>query len=320
MTLKDVAKRANVSVSTASKALRQSFDVSEATRRRVLAAAQTLGYFHEKKKVLAENHRPDSWMFAVLCPEVISPRYSAAVHAIAAAAKAAGCKTVIYNTGFDRTEIRATAQMCVDNPHIDAVLSLTDLHDFTPSPTVPIVVFAEQASSTCSTVHVDLSAALSALRDKYADAAVTIVGEQLTRSYRRQMLPWLTCDEVIGRGRYDQAGADAAAQLLTRPTLPDLIICTYDEIAYGLIAHLTAHGVAIPNDTEVVAINNSYASKWVHGGVSAIAFDYGDVFDAVIRDIVCDLQQKQITPRHRRVTTRFVERNTTKPPSLSTTP
>lgn len=311
MTLHEVAKRANVSVSTASKALRNSFDVSESTRQRVFLAAQELGYFGEKKKVAAENHRPDGWTFAVLCPEVISPRYSAAVQAIAAAAKAAGCHTVIYNTGFDHAETLAIAQSCIDDPRIDAVLSLASLTDLAAT-TVPVVTFTEQASAIYSAVHIDLGTAFGAIRDKYAGRTVTIAGEQLTRNYRQQIAPWLACDEVVGRGRYDEAGADAAAQLLARPALPDLIICTYDEIAYGLIAHLTAHGVAIPKDTEVIAINNSYASQWVHGGVSAVAFDYGDVFQALINDMVHDLQQKQVTPRHRRVTTRFVERNTTK--------
>ncbi len=311
MTLKEVAKRANVSVSTASKALRRSFDVSENTRRRVFEAAQALGYFHEKKKVATGNRRPDGWTFAVLCPEVISPRYSAAVQEIAAAAKAARCNTVIYNTGFDRAEILAIAQGCVDDPRIDAVLSLASLTDLAAT-TVPVVTFTEQASAIYSTVHIDLSTAFGAIRDKYAGRTVTIAGEQLTRNYRHQMQTWFRCDEVVGRGRYDEAGADAAAQLLARSTLPDLIICTYDEIAYGLIAHLTAHGVAIPEKVEVIAINNSYASEWVHGGVSAVAFDYGDVFQAVINDVVHDLQQKQVTPRHRRVTTRFIERNTTK--------
>lgn len=312
MTLKEVAKRANVSVSTASKALRNSFDVAESTRRRVLAAAQETGYFHEKKRVAAENHRPDSWTFAVLCPEVISPRYSAAVQAIAAAAKAAECKTVIYNTGFDCDEICATAQACIDDPHIDAVLSLSVLHGLTPSATVPIVAFSEQESSPFSTVHIDLATALSAIREKYTDASVTIAGEQLTHGYYRQMQSWFDCDEAVGGGRYDQAGADAAEQLLARPALPDLIICTYDEIAYGLIAHLTAHGITIPQDTEVIAINNSYASEWVHGGISAVAFDYGDVFAEVIRDAVHDLQHKQLRPRRYRVISRFVERSTTK--------
>ncbi len=311
MTLKDVAKRANVSVSTASKALRQSFDVSASTRQRVLEAAQSLGYFHEKKKVAAGNHRPDGWTFAVLCPEVISPRYSAAVQAIAAAAKAAGCNTVIYNVGFDYAEVCAIAEACVDDPRIDAILSLATLREFIPAPTVPVVVFAEQAAAACSTVHIDLDTAFCAIRDKYAGCTVTVAGEQLTRKYRRQIAPWLSCDEVIGCGRYDEAGADAAAQLLARPALPDLIICTYDEIAYGLIAHLTAHGVEIPRDTEVIAINNSYASHWVHGGVSAVAFDYGDVFEAVVRDVIHDLQQKKVTPHHWRVATRFIERNTT---------
>ncbi|MBE6757397.1 MAG: LacI family transcriptional regulator [Ruminococcaceae bacterium] len=310
MTLKDVAKRANVSVSTASKALRNSFDVSESTRLRVVEAAQALGYFHEKKKVTAENHRPNGWTFAVLCPEVISPRYSAAVQEIAAAVKNAGCNTVIYNTGFDQEEVHAIARACVDDPRIDAVLSLAELRNFTA--TVPVVVFSEQASPTCSTVHIDLDSALSAIRDKYDGISTVVAGEQLTRNYRRQIQSWLPCDEIIGRGRYDQAGADAAAQLLKRPSLPDLIICTYDEIAYGLIAHLTDHGVVIPHDTEVIAINNSYASRWVHDGVSAVSFDYGDVFQEVVRDVIADLQQKRVTPRHRCVSSRFIERNTTK--------
>ena len=125
MTLKKVAELANVSVSTASKALKNSFDVSEETRRRVIAAAEQCGYFGEKKKVASENRKSSELTIAVVCPEVISPYYSAIIESITTAANKLCYDVVIYNASFDKERYKKILASCFKNRGTDAVINLS---------------------------------------------------------------------------------------------------------------------------------------------------------------------------------------------------
>ncbi len=312
MTLKEVAKRANVSVSTASKALKGSYDVAEETRRHVLLAAQEVGYFHKKKQITLVNHHPDGWYLAILSPEVASPFYNDITQRVTAAAKAAGCQVMIFETGFHAEEINAVARDCVNNPHINAIISFSRVKEELATDTVPIITLSPSRRFT----HIDtsISDALSTVREMYPDdISVAIVGESLTTGRQQEIARYFPhAVTIAGRNRYDIAGQQAADRLLAMPTLPQLVFCTYDEIAYGLIDRLKTQGIRIPEDVEVIGINDSYSSQWVHGGLSSIAFDYGTLFDEVIRDTIFDLQHLGFHVRHYRVNTRFVRRNSTK--------
>ena len=313
MTLQDVANRASVSLSTASKALKGSYDVSEETRRRVMEAARELGYFRKKKQLTLTNHLPGGWCIAILSPEIASPYYNSITQMLTQAAKEQGCQVLFFETGFDESTVHAIARECVDNPRINAIISFSSIKDELATDTVPIITMGT-SSRRFTQIETSLDDALSAIQEAYpADISVAIVGEQLTAQRHqiiRRYFPHATI--LSGCDRYDVAGQQAADKLLAMPTLPRLVFCTYDEIAYGLIDRLTQKGVRIPEDIEVIGINDSYSSQWVHGGLSTIAFDYGDVFQDVIRDIARDLQYLGFHVRHYQVHSRFVRRKTTK--------
>ena len=312
MTLQDVANRASVSVSTASKALKGSYDVSEETRRRVMAAAHELGYFRKKKQLTLTNHLPGGWCIAILSPEIASPYYNTITQKLTQAAKEQGCQVLFFETGFDKNTVHTIARTCVDDPRINAIISFSQIQEELATDTVPIITMCPSRRFT--QIETLLDDALTAIQAAYpASVSVAVVGEQLTAQRHqiiRRYFPHATI--LSGCDRYDVAGQQAADKLLAMPALPRLVFCTYDEIAYGLIDRLTQKGIRIPEDIEIIGINDSYSSQWVHGGLSTIAFDYGDVFQDVIRDITRDLQYLGFHVRYYQVHSRFVRRKTTK--------
>jgi len=311
-TLKEVAQRASVSVSTASKALKGSYDVAEETRNRVLAVAKEVGYFKEKKRVTLENHHPDGWCIAILTPEISSPFYNTVAQMLTTAAKECGCRVMLFETGFDEETVDAVAHECVINPRINAIISFCHIKEALATNATPIIT--THPSHRFTQIDIALDNALAAIREQYPrDTSVAVVSELLTASRQRDVkLHFPQAITLSTNKRYDEAGVQAADKLLAMPSLPQLVFCAYDEIAYGLIDRLNANGVRVPEDVEVIGINDSYSSQWVHGGLSTIAFDYGDVFCQVIRDIVHDLQHLGFYMRHYRVNSRFVPRRTTK--------
>lgn len=312
VSLKEVARRASVSVSTASKALKGSYDVAEETRNRVLAVAKEIGYFNEKKRVTLENHRPDGWCIAILTPEISSPFYNTIAQELTTAAKECGCQVMLFETGFDDEIVHTIARDCVDNPRINSIISFCSIREELATNTAPIIT--THPSHRFTQIDITLNDALAAIRERYPnDTTVAVVGELLTASRQRDVkLHFPKAITLSTNKRYDEAGVQAADKLLALPSLPQLVFCAYDEIAYGLIDRLNEQGVRVPEDVEVIGINDSYSSRWVHGGLSTVAFDYGDVFRRVIRDIIHDLQHSGFYMRHYRVSSRFVPRRTTK--------
>lgn len=99
VTLSAVAAASEVSVSAASLAIRGEEGVSEATRARVLAAAEKLGYRPAvRSRVLRPSTRP---VLAVLLNDLSSPYNHDVVSGIEAAAEAAGSSTTLAHGGKD---------------------------------------------------------------------------------------------------------------------------------------------------------------------------------------------------------------------------
>ena len=314
MNLKKVAEIANVSVSTASKALKNSFDVSEETRRRVISAAEKCGYFSEKKKVSAENKKSTELAIAVLCPEVISPYYSTMVESISAAANGFGYSVIVYNIGFDKAHCRQVLASCFDDTKIDAVINLSAALETEQECRVPYVELTKNSSSYFSNIDTELKEAFCLLKEQNPHwQRVCFASEGLTGGKEELFLQIFPSAEIIvGSGRFEEAGESTANKLLAKETLPEAVVCAYDEIAYGLIATFEKNGISVPEDIEVVGINDIRTSRWFFGGLSTISFNYEDLFTEILADITEDLKNKKVTPRKYVTNPTLIKRGTTK--------
>ena len=76
MTHKKIAEIANVSVSTVSKALSGSKEVSEELADEIKRIALETGYFKKKNERKLGYINPDSIRVTIICPEIISIFYS----------------------------------------------------------------------------------------------------------------------------------------------------------------------------------------------------------------------------------------------------
>ncbi len=73
---------ANVSLSTVSKALSGSKEISDELRQNIIQIAKEMGYFEEKRKRKIEYSKSDAITIAVICPEIISLFYAGEITAI----------------------------------------------------------------------------------------------------------------------------------------------------------------------------------------------------------------------------------------------
>lgn len=98
-TIRDVARRAGVAISTASAALNRSAPVSAALLARVQEAARDIGYVpHGGAQSL---RRGRSSLIGVVVPSIANPHFALTAQVIEGACLRAGCLSVVYSSGQD---------------------------------------------------------------------------------------------------------------------------------------------------------------------------------------------------------------------------
>lgn len=314
-TLKKIAKIANCSVSTVSRAINNCLDVSEQTRAHILKIAREQGYFQAKKYIKAENRKKNQFNIAIICPEIESSFYSGMLLHITKEVSRLNARCVIYNYSFDSPELEKLLNICQDEMNIDAIICLENPKELSHKSNIPLIFLGENERFT--SIAFDVANGLRSFFEdieKGNSKSVCFIGEALTKKREEVFMqavsdfPSLSHYSYSSPFRFEEAGRDGARFLL-QGELPDAIVCAYDEIALGLIEQLSKSGVKAPDDLRVLGINDIPTSKYCFGGLSTIAFDVEKISE-VIRDLINGLKNNNYEVCQYIITSKFIKRNT----------
>jgi len=102
ITIKDVAKQANVSVATVSRVLNGRDRVSDSTRKKILKIIEELNFV--PSTMAASMVKKKTNMLAVVVPEIQNPFYTAVIGGTVEVANKEGFFTIVISTNGDETE------------------------------------------------------------------------------------------------------------------------------------------------------------------------------------------------------------------------
>ncbi len=272
-TITTVARLANVSVASASRAL-NGIRTSPATLERVTAAAASVGYVPNAAARSLRSRRTGQIAFAM--PDVGNPVYTTMVGSIQEVARVSGVRLLLHSTGADPDDELAMVRD-LKHRHVDglilASLHLTDAHAAELSlAAAPVVVIGRPTAGTSvDTVRAySRKGAAEAVRHLHAVGRSRIAfvnGPTHTApgsSRRRGYLDGLrSCGLERDDGLIEVAsdfmvepGRRAAEQLLAR-VRPDAILCANDLLAVGVLAALRDAGLDVPGQVALVGMDNS---------------------------------------------------------------
>ena len=283
MTLQKVARLAGVSVSTASKALTNSKEVSAETKLLVQNAAEKLGYFNENKRRKLENRKTDCPTVGIICPEIISVYYSETVTRLCRKISERGGRASVFISEFDNACQSDILRRCVAENSIDGVISLDSGEENISSPSfLPTVYLCRAVGQNCvfNDYEKGISDAVFYLKER-GHTALAFAGEPLTRSKQLCFEKALTVHSLAcppeflfcEAGRFELSGKRAAEKILRLSERPTAVLCAYDEIAYGLISTLRGAGIRIPEDISVIGINDIPTSKYLDTPLTTLRHD-----------------------------------------------
>ncbi|MFW2383357.1 MAG: LacI family DNA-binding transcriptional regulator [Acidimicrobiales bacterium] len=284
--LRDVAEATGISEAAVSMSLRGLPGVSEETRRRVVRVAGDLGYARNMAASTLAASR--SGLIGVVVGDLHNPFFADLSDAISAVAEASDLRVLLGTGHYDRRreldaletfrDLRADGVIIVGArigaktiEEIDAQVPVVAVACLPRASKLDRVVVNDRLGSRLATEHL-IAAGHTDIAHIHGGTGAG--GRERLAGFRDAMAAaGLPDDRIFGGAFTAEVGAKAAVELMNEP--PTGVVACSDVVAWGAIAELTRHGIAVPDDISIVGYDNSSIAAPVGDFLTTIDGDRG---------------------------------------------
>lgn len=280
VTIKDVAKKAGVSASTVSRALRNNNRISPEVRARVQQVSRELNFHpNQMARSLVKRHTP---IIGVVFPNDLSmnlgnPFYPSVLQGLGHAASERR-HHVLLITGSETLSPSESSRQAVESGYVSGLIRLTAENAAHAEDEAPVVVIGHPADAH-SRFYVDnanAQAGYEAARHllDHGHRRILLAGydpqyiftvdrrEGYERALREAGLP-VREDFILPCGPLLRSGnGDTLRRMFQAPGRPTGVVCMDDAQAIALCRRLDGLGLHVPRDVSVVSFNNTEASLY----------------------------------------------------------
>ncbi|WHY85070.1 LacI family DNA-binding transcriptional regulator [Neobacillus novalis] len=272
VTIKDIAKLANVSHTTVSRALNNSPLIKEPTKRKILEIAAQLNYtpnFNAKSLVMQKSHTIG--LFFTSISDGTSASFLA--ETIKGVNHVIGQEYNLYVRGIDDYKEYSS----INNQRFDGIILMSQSVSDNPfiyhvkQMKIPLVVLNREIEddkiiNIISDDKVGSRQAVEYLLQQGHTNIALIEGREGFKSAQQRKEGYLTAliEENVSinkaysvEGNYDmESGYNKMEQLLSLEKPPTAVFCSNDDMAIGAINAIFASGLNVPNDISVVGFDD----------------------------------------------------------------
>lgn len=319
-TLADVAKRAGVSTSTASRALNGYAGLAPATREAVVHAAASLNF---QPSALARSLRTrQTFTVGFVVPDVSSPFYAAALRGAQRRLEQSGYRVMLMDADQDVDRELAALQTLL-NHEVDGLLIATagmerrTFEDTVSSQATPTVFFdgvIEGAGEGAVTLDNERGIRLLVdhLMEHRHERIAFLAGSQRESAGIERLSAFRAA--VPAAPRYVklcewsiEEGRRAGLELLEDSRRATAVIASSAELALGFMAAAAARGVRIPDDIALVVFDDPYFGDLLEPSLTAVGYDTSLVGERAA-DLLVNAMQSTVERRAVRVPVKLVRR------------
>ncbi|MBI1343298.1 MAG: substrate-binding domain-containing protein [Terrimonas sp.] len=318
--IKMLAERLNLSISTVSRALRDSYEISESTKIRVKEMAAALNYHANPYASSLRKHR--SKTIAVVIPEITNNFFSLAINGIEYIAQEKNYHVLIYLTHEDiQKEIGFAGHL--QNGRVDGVLislsAATDNYDHLrelKEKGVPIVFFDRVCDSLeCSNITTDdfeggFTATEHLIQNGCKRIAYLDLSKHLSISSKRKQgylaaLKKYNMKEeeslIIRTTNNNAENEEIISQLLTGPHKPDGIFASAEKLAIACYNVCERLKINIPRQLKVISFSNLEISSLLNPSLSTITQPAYEIGKQAATQLFRYLEKKSVTPAYENI-------------------
>ncbi|GEO02952.1 LacI family transcriptional regulator [Adhaeribacter aerolatus] len=280
VTIKDIARKLNISVSTVSRALRGSSDINPETKKVVLDLAAELDY--QPNTIALSLVKSKTNIVGVMIPDITIPFFASAIKGIQEVASAAGYNVMICQSGESEEIEKNNTQALLSSRVAGLIVSVSgqtknfDHFRNVQRRGVPLVFFdrVPEEIEAAKVLADDYNGAFKAVEHliQMGNKRIAhLAGPELlklTQNRKRGYLDALQKHNVpvdptlIIHSEFNRKKAyEATNQLLDLPNPPDAIFAISDRVAIGAIMALKDRNKRIPEDVAVVGFGNEATSS-----------------------------------------------------------
>lgn len=327
VTIYDVAKHAQVSITTVSRVLNTPDQVNPETRARVLAAIDALGFV--PKAEATARARKSARRIGVLAPFLTFPSFVERLRGVIAALSRAGYELVIYDVESSAQRDSILASLPLTNRLDGLVVMALPFSEPTAQRLIKHnlpAVLIECSHPQFSSVEIDDEAGGRLAADLFVrqgrrrpaflgDASVPDyaipTSDRRLRGYREALAAAgiaLPDAYVALTGNSRAEAREAADRLLALPEPPDAIFAPSDTQAVGVIRAARAAGVAVPQDLAIVGFDDVEFADLME--LTTVRQHLEESGQAAVRLLIERIENPEAPPRRVLLSLSLVERAT----------
>jgi LacI family transcriptional regulator len=299
-TIRDVARRAQVSVATVSRALNGIENVSEQARERIADAVKELGYVPHAGARSLSLARTNA--IGVVLPDLHGEFFSEIVRGMDREASAQGYLLLLSNLhgGAEQAMLALRAMrgrvdgLIVMAPH----LSEQDLAAALPAGLPSVLINTRDVTGRHPAIHLDNKAGVRAVVAHLVELGRTqlvhiagppqnIDAQERAEAFREAAAEYgVEC--VIMQGDFEEAsGATAIEALLDAGHSSDAVFAANDNMAIGALERLRGSGLRVPEDVALVGFDDIPLAR--HLGLSTVRVRIAELGERALARLLSSL-------------------------------
>jgi len=316
-TIRDVARRLNLSITTVSRALDGYTDVAEETRRRVIETAQEMGYAPNRAARQLRRQRADTIGYVVPSNGLpfTDPFFAEFIAGLGDETAHNGFDLLI-TTAVEATTDRLIYERWVHSRKVDGfILNRLHLYDwrvqFLAQQNMPFVALERSLDAVnypgidvdnreCMRELVEFLAAKGRRRIAYIGSSEDLVIQAERFEGDRQGLQ--SAGLEFDPQRVDtcnltrQGGYQAARRLLTLTEQPDAVVCINDLTAFGVIHAAEERGLAVGHDLAVTGFDGVEESENQHPPLTTLNQPVYEIARRLVRMLLAVMHGETLEP------------------------
>jgi LacI family transcriptional regulator len=321
ITLKEIATKLGISITTVSKALKNYPDVSAKTKKAVIDLAQTL---HYTPNSFAVNLRTkESKTIGLIIPEVVHHFFSNVVNAIIDEAEKNGYLVIILQSNESLALEKKQVELLINKRVDGIIMSLSNESNNDDhikeiiNRNIPFVMFDKiNKLITCSKVIIDdQKAAFNAVQhliDAGCKKIVNIRGPLnpqnsidryigYKKALEKNNIPLdsklvYTCEKV----NFEE-GLEFAKQIIKDNPDVDGIFAITDLVAVGVLTYFNNNGIKVPDQVAVIGFSNWFMSQVLTPKLSSVEQPSHEMgvasFNLLMEEMTCHKEGIPFNPR-----------------------
>ncbi|MET0274258.1 MAG: LacI family DNA-binding transcriptional regulator [Phenylobacterium sp.] len=326
-TIQDVAREAGVSTATVSRVLSAPERVAEATRARVQAAVDQLGYTPNLAAKTLRTLRTEKILVTV--PDISNPFFSQVIRGVEEAAMAAGYSVLLGDTRHEEAREEQYAAM-LRRREADGLIFLghrlpASLGEMVRElgPRAPIVNGCEfSAGLGVPSAHIDneraAAEAMAHLQD-LGHRRIGVVTGPLASPLSRDRLAGAQAAAdrggtalSVAQGDFSiESGLTQTLALLDADPRPTAVLCFSDEMAMGALEALRRRGLRCPGDVSLVGFDDIRYARHLDPALTTVSQPKEAIGHEVVRLLLDVLSGRVDTVRHVTLAHRLIVRAST---------